>query len=69
MWTHPGGAEAGLSGVARIYMGVSRALSRAVYGESAGGILEFDHAIGTPSTLVAVRVSRLISEGFRGDGS
>ena len=47
-------------GVVRMFMGLSRVLSRAVYGESAGGLIYFDWAIGTPSRLVAIRLSKLL---------
>ena len=51
--------------IARIFMGISRVLSNAVYGESEGGIIQFDRAVGTPFRLVAVRLSRIVLQGER----
>ena len=48
------------AGAARIFMGLSRALSCSWYGETEGGLIQFDRAIGTPFRLVAIRLSRIL---------
>ena len=47
------------SGIVRVYMGFSRPLSRAVYGETEGGVMLTDHAVAATPSFTVVRLSRL----------